>query len=172
MSSRIKSGCRSSARRTASKPSDASKRVCKPSRLSRAEETKRRQGSKSSTARMRSAIELFQQSVFLLIRTTLEGLASSLRRPGIVISSASTLILLNYENTLYIPLAAAYEPAFPEAVDARLRPCNHPCQHGDRGGPFENLWESEASRGLRSGLRTAFRPERKTPHSARDVVVI
>jgi hypothetical protein len=28
------------------------------------------------------------------------------------------------------------------------------------------------SRGLRSGLRTGFRPERKTPHSARDVVVI
>jgi len=28
------------------------------------------------------------------------------------------------------------------------------------------------SRGLRSGLRTAFRPERKTPSSARDVVVI
>jgi hypothetical protein len=28
------------------------------------------------------------------------------------------------------------------------------------------------SGGLRSGLRTAFRPERKTPPSARDVVVI
>jgi len=28
------------------------------------------------------------------------------------------------------------------------------------------------SGGLRSGLWTAFRPERKTPHSARDVVVI
>jgi len=28
------------------------------------------------------------------------------------------------------------------------------------------------SGGLRSGLWTAFRPERRTPHSARDVVVI
>lgn len=35
---------------------------------------------------------------------------------------------------------------------------------GQEGG----VW----SGGLRSGLRTAFRPERKTPPSARDVVVI
>jgi len=49
------------------------------------------------------------------------------------------------------------------------------------GGKLDQMsvWEMGICReggvwsgGLRSGLRTAFRPERKTPPSARDVVVI
>ena len=49
------------------------------------------------------------------------------------------------------------------------------------GGKLDQMsvWETGIGReggvwsgGLRSGLRTAFRPERRTPHSASDIVVI
>jgi len=70
---------------------------------------------------MRSAIELFLAKCLPVIRTTFEeDLTSSLGRPGIVILSASTLILLNHYDTSYVSLIVTYELAFPEAVDARL----------------------------------------------------